>query len=183
MSYFCQSQKSITIIIFTIRITKGVFMSNLSSTLGVDFQVRFIISTELWMSTIVIAIIVHKKRTHFYFKICPGKNNPGGRPEHCHSAVGHGRWDLEWGEIKLLVRFSIVALDNHWDIYSVVILKDKKQYRIPSKTPQFWFQNSFAILSYLLLSKSNWIYYAYTYVYAYTYAYVYVYTYVMRLNT
>ena len=38
----------IKIVIIFFRITKGVFMSNLSSTLGVDFQVTFIIFITYW---------------------------------------------------------------------------------------------------------------------------------------
>ena len=77
------------------RITKGVFMSNLSSTLGVDFQVRIVI-TQSWDLSILLyshsfCSLLSLSPSLAWLLLTKGEDHQSGRPEYRHSTVGHCR--------------------------------------------------------------------------------------------
>ena len=95
------------------RITKGVFMSNLSSTLGVDFQVRIVI-TQSWNVSIILyshsfCSLLSLSPSPAWLLLTKGEDHQSGRPEYCHSTVGHSR-SFPFVTVTGVVIFNAVAI-------------------------------------------------------------------------
>ena len=73
------------------RITKGVFMSNLSSTLGVDFQVRIVITQSWNLYSHSFCSLLSLSPSPAWLLLTKGEDHQSRRPEYCHSTVGHSR--------------------------------------------------------------------------------------------